>query len=321
MSAKMIFRFVAATLFFAFTVIPVSLAAGNDIPVFDAHNQSFDGVTADEVISLMDAAGVQRTFFASEFPWHDSAVMKAAERYPQRILPLIRTKGGKTFEANDSNLKQQLSTADQDPRYFGMAELLIFHASKPNINMPLERKLSLSDEKVRWVVEFTEKKNWPLILHIEMAAARNLRQSYMAQLEQFLADHPNLPVMMIHMAQLDAPEAERLIQAHPNIYFLTSTVKFLSSDPAKSIHTQGGFPWTPMFKNGELMDEWRELFIRYPDRFVYATDNTLLTVWRSTYVEVIHTWQRAFQQLPPEVAHKIAHRNAERLWHLEPLGE
>ncbi|MDR3561166.1 MAG: amidohydrolase family protein [Negativicutes bacterium] len=293
-------------------------ACAEQIPIFDAHNQSFDGVTAEEVISLMNAAGVQRTFFASEFPWHDSSVLKAAEKYPKRILPLLRTKGGREFEANDANLRELLGSADKDPRYFGMAELLIYHASKPNINMPLERKLSLSDEKVKWVVAFTEKKQWPIILHIEMAAVWDLRQSYMTQLEQFLSDHPNLPVMMIHMAQLDSREVERLIQAHPNIYFMTSTVKFLSSDPAKSIHTQGGFPWTPMFKDGELMDQWRYLFIRYPDRFVYATDNTLLSIWRKSYVEVMQIWQHAFQTLPPEVAHKIAHQNAERLWHLPP---
>jgi predicted TIM-barrel fold metal-dependent hydrolase len=317
MPAKITYCFLVALLFGASVLTPVVIAASNNIPIFDAHNQVDEGLTADEVISLMDAAGVQRTFFASRNASQDALVLEAAERYPNRILPLIRSKGDSRFEASITLFKEQLDRAGKDGHYFGLAELLVYHAIKPALHMMRERKIFLNDQKVALAVDLSERKKWPLILHIEMAAAGDLRQRYMDQLEKFLNDHPNLPVLMIHMAQLDAPDVERLIQSHANIYFMTSTVKFLTSDSVGEISTGGGQPWTTMFRDGALLDSWRELFIRYPDRFVYASDNVILKNWRRKYRKMMHIWQRTFQELAPEVAHKVAHQNAERLWHLE----
>jgi predicted TIM-barrel fold metal-dependent hydrolase len=299
-----------------FILIPMGLTESKDIPIFDAHNQMDEGLKTEEIISLLDAAGVQRTFFAARYPWHDTFVLEAAERYPKRILPIIRTKGDERFESNEGLLKQHLAESVKDPRYFGMAELLVFHAFKPRLN-ERERKIFLNDKKVNLIIDFLQNKNWPLILHMEMASAGVSRQTYMVQLERFLNDHPNLPVVMIHMAQLDTPDVERLIQAHPNLYFMTGHVGYLTSVSDNGKDKFGRQPWTPIFMDGELLDPWRDLFIRYPDKFVYASDAMIVDQWRTIYVKHVHTWRHAFRELPPEVAHKIAHQNAERLWHLE----
>jgi len=295
-------------------------AFAETIPIFDAHNQMDDGLTVNEMISLMDAAGVERIFFAGRVPRHDTFVLEAAKLYPKRIFPLLRTKGDKDFEASDANLKRQFNDAARDPRYFGMAELLVYHAFKPAYN-ERERKIFLTDAKVGYAIEFAEKRKWPLILHIEMAAAGEMRQTYMNQLEQFLSDHPQLPVLMMHMAQLDSMDVERLIQTHPNIHFMTGHLKFLSGNPDKEDSSEQVLPWTPMFMEGRLLEPWKDLFLRYPERFIYASDAMLVNQWRKRYVKRIHIWQRVFQELPSDVAHKIAHQNAERLWHLEEYSE
>ena len=209
----------------------------------------------------------------------------------------------------------QLHGSEEDPRYYGLAELLIYHAYKPKYQ-ERERIITFDDEKIKMAAEFAEKKKWPLILHIETAAAGNLGRIYIDQLEKFLDEHPKLPVIMIHIAELDSKEVMRLIQAHANIYFMTGHIRLLSTTAEKEENDSQ--PWTPMFLDGNLLDEWRALFISYPDRFIYASDAMIVQQWRNRFVNRLLIWQRTFQELPPEVAHKIAHKNAERLWHLEP---
>jgi len=183
--------------------------------------------------------------------------------------------------------------------------------------MMMKREIPLTDAKVTAAASLCESIDRPLILHIEAAAAPpEVRKAYMDQLGTFLDAHPRLPVLLIHMAQLDPPEVERLIAAHPNAYFIPSTVKFTTSDGRGEMHTEGGIPWTVMFGDGELLDSWRTLFVRHPDRFVYGSDNVMAHIWRDVYVREMRIWRRAFQTLPPRAAHMIAHENAERLWHL-----
>jgi hypothetical protein len=65
---------------------------------------------------------------------------------------------------------------------------------------------------------------------------------------------------------------------------------------------------------GQTIDPaWRELFVRYPDRFMVGTDTWVPSRWDE--VVAGHERTRAWlAQLPPEVASLIAHGNAERLF-------
>ncbi len=135
----------------------ITAEASDSISVFDAHNQYDFGLTADEIIALMDKAGVQRTFLASrDVEGGDSFVLRAATKYPNRIFPLIRTKGNKDFESSNAALKSHLAVAGKDQRYFGLAELLLFHNEKW-YGAKL-RSILPDDEKVAIAIEAAEKK-------------------------------------------------------------------------------------------------------------------------------------------------------------------
>ena len=77
-------------------------------------------------------------------------------------------------------------------------------------------------------------------------------------------------------------------------------------------------PWVNVFEGKRLAPEWRELFTQYPTRFVFALDNVFAEHWSSFYMEQMEYWKKAMAELPVEVAHQIAHGNAERLWHITP---
>ncbi|MBI4637088.1 MAG: amidohydrolase family protein [Candidatus Rokubacteria bacterium] len=133
----------------------------------------------------------------------------------------------------------------------------------------------------------------------------------MKKLEALLRAHPDLPVGLIHMGQLQAPEVARLIGDHPNVFFLASHANPITLLLDKQ-------PWSNMFERTRLAPDWERLVLAHPARFVLAFDNVFPMHWGSPYLEAVALWRRALKQLPEKVAHQIAHGNAERLWRLPP---
>lgn len=65
--------------------------------------------------------------------------------------------------------------------------------------------------------------------------------------------------------------------------------------------------------NGELDPQWRALFLRHPDRFMYGTDTWVPERWNALVdsAESARDWLR---DLPDDVARAIASGNAERVF-------
>ena len=67
--------------------------------------------------------------------------------------------------------------------------------------------------------------------------------------------------------------------------------------------------------NGIVRDDWYELFVRYPDRFMVGVDTYSLSRWHA-FDEAVATIRRWLQQLPADVAGRMAHDNAAALFEL-----
>ena len=78
-------------------------------------------------------------------------------------------------------------------------------------------------------------------------------------------------------------------------------------------------PWSNMFKGRRLAPDWKAVVTRYPKQFVMAFDNVFPRHWGKFYIKQVRLWRKALAKLPSDVAHGLAHRNAERLWNLLPL--
>jgi hypothetical protein len=70
---------------------------------------------------------------------------------------------------------------------------------------------------------------------------------------------------------------------------------------------------TDIAHDGEMKPEWRELFLRYPDRFMIGSGTYNNGYWYE-YRYIIARTRNWLRTLPPEVAEDIAYRNAERLF-------
>lgn len=287
----------------------IAPAQAGDIPLIDAHSQLPKGLDAADVALQMDKAGVRRTILSARNDRKPLDVLALAQAHPERITAAVRTKG-KEFNTNDRKyygfLKKQLN----NPGFAAMAEVLLYHAKKGN-KAP-EIAVMPDEPQAVAALDACRQRGWPFIAHIEFAAAGSRRGAYMKGLEALLQDNPDLPVLLIHMGQLDAPEAARLLAAHPNLHFMTSHCNPVSAAEARQ-------PWTRFFEGEHVAPAWRELLLAYPDRFVLAFDNVWPEQWGDFYLREAALWQRALAELPPDAAHALAHGNAERLWHLPPV--
>lgn len=66
-------------------------------------------------------------------------------------------------------------------------------------------------------------------------------------------------------------------------------------------------------EDGKLTKQWRALFTAYPDRFLLGSDCWVTERW-AQYGEIMDYYQRWLAELPRDVALKVAHRNAERMF-------
>jgi predicted TIM-barrel fold metal-dependent hydrolase len=156
---------------------------------------------------------------------------------------------------------------------------------------------------------------WPFFAHIEFGSAgKNRYTARMTEVKALLAKYPEHPIVLIHMGQLGAAEAQALIAESPNIYFATS-----HANPVFAA-VGGDHPWTRLFEGRRLAPEWKKVFVAHPGRFIMAFDNVLLRHWQpSYYLAQAALWQDGLRDLPSNVAHAVAHKNAERLWRLPPV--
>ena len=68
-----------------------------------------------------------------------------------------------------------------------------------------------------------------------------------------------------------------------------------------------------MAPGGTIDPAWRALMIRHADRFLAGTDTWVTSRWEALPGSVADV-RTYLSQLPPDVAEKIAYKNAERLF-------
>lgn len=290
----------------------------DEIPIIDAHSQiPFRAEKLEKVIKLMDRGRVARVILSSKGPLTAKELVSFALKYPGRILPAVRTKCRAYRENKVKDFEDFLKKQINIPQFGAMAEVLLYHAQKGinRIRAP-EVIVYPDDKRVQTALEVAQKRDWPFILHIEFRRTGSLADEFKTKFEALLDKHPTYPFLLIHMGQLNHSEVQRLIEAHTNIYFITSHSTYIAASPIAEVKIVDDFR-TNMFDGRQLTVQWERLLKKYPERFVLGFDNVWPEHWSQYYVDQIKIWREVLKELPREVAHALAHRNAERLWHLK----
>jgi len=299
---------------FIVTLSASALAADDrTIPIIDAHSQMDHEISIEEIIRLMDEAGVARTILSPRRNVKPERFLAGVSRCPDRIIPAVRTKGNHYIEGRPDAFKKYLDNQARNSRYGAMGEVLIWHAEKYHHtqNKPIAPQVVFPPDspKVGIALKTAARKGWPFIAHIEFAAIGPDREKFMSGFEALLNAHRDHPFVLIHMGELEAEDVRRLIESHGNIHFITAMC-----NPVALKNTRE--PLVNLFEQDVLAPRWKDLFIAYSDRFILGFDNVWARHWRKIYIPQVLLWRKALGGLPEDVAHQIAHGNAERLWNL-----
>jgi hypothetical protein len=254
----------------------------------------------------MDEAGIAHIILSFRGDGKARDVIGLSQSNPSRVTPAIKIKG-KNWPKGGKKFVKQVTNQLKTGAFGAIGEALVYHAAKGN-KAP-EWTVLPTDQQFRHVIDVARQNGWPVITHIEFRAAPD-RNRLMALLEALLAENRDLSFPLIHMAQLDPGDVERLLAKHPNVYFMTS-----HSNPITI--AKSNQPWTNLFSSDEFRPEWLKLLVAYSDRFILNFDNVWPEHWGSQYLEQATFWKRTLADLPENAAHNIAHKNAERLWKLK----
>jgi predicted TIM-barrel fold metal-dependent hydrolase len=265
----------------------------------------------------MDRGGIACVILSSKGPLTARELVSFALKYPGRILPAVRTKCRAYRENKVKGFEDFLKKQINMPQFGAMAEVLLYHAQKGINQIRAPEVIVFPDDKrVQTALKVAQKRNWPFILHIEFRRAGSLAGEFMTKFEALLDKHANYPFVLIHMGQLNHSEVERLIAAHTNIYFITSHSTYIAASPITEVKMADDYR-TNMFDGKQLTAQWKRILKKYPERFVLGFDNVWPEHWSQYYLDQIKIWRGVFKELPRDVAHALAHRNAERLWHFK----
>lgn len=299
---------------FCLAILAPAQGASNVLPIIDAHSQFDENTPVARVIEYAARAGVTQVLLSARGRVTTAQVLDLTSTHPACIVPSVRTKG-RAFDENRPGYYTLLDEQFKEPAFKAMSEIILVHA--PKGKLAPEVNVAANTPQVKEAIQRAIAKGWPVVLHYEFrwltsAYGTSARAKRMTELKSLVSQHPQQLFALIHMAQLDASDAADLLAAHANLMFLTSHANTLAVNESRQ-------PWTNMFADGELAPEWRALVLRHPDRFVLAFDNVWPEHWSEKYVQQVELWRNALGKLPVEVAHAVAHSNAERLWKL-PLA-
>jgi predicted TIM-barrel fold metal-dependent hydrolase len=149
------------------------------------------------------------------------------------------------------------------------------------------------------ILDVVARRGAPLVIHYE------LTDPAAAALDRALAAHRTATVVLAHAGEGPPPRVQGLLERNPNLVVDLSGMHF-QRKPALATEA------------GPLDREWKALVERMPDRFMIGLDLWAPRLFEPAMLDRLMRWtRRILGELPPDVAERVAHRNASRLFRLQ----
>ena len=182
---------------------------------------------------------------------------------------------------------------------------------------------SLTDPALDRILDFAAETGLVVILHcdIDMPFAKaDTEPVYLTQMKDLLKRHPRTTIIWAHTGLgrvVHPPNSQAVgdssVTVNPNHRAIVTS---LLEDPALR-HVYFDISWDEVAKyavsSPEIEQATAELFDRFPDRFLFGTDN-VAPKDQETQLRVFHLWDRIFADLKPETSLAIRRGNYEKLF-------
>jgi hypothetical protein len=257
---------------------PATVRGDGSLEIFDAHLhynwEPTPHFTLARVLRLFEQENVTG-ILANSRPNDGTRALVAARPEKTRVVPFIRP----------YRVRSDVQTWFEDASILELIESEFKRGYYVGIGeFHLQGKEAESDV-VRRTVEFARRHRLVLHAHTDMSA-----------LEILYRHDPEARIIWAHAGfSLPAAMVGQLLDKYPQLWPELS-YRIGIVDAA-----------------GRLSPEWRQLFERYPERFLLGSDTWVNERWDS-YGETMGAYRAWLKQLPPEVARKIASGNAAKLF-------
>jgi predicted TIM-barrel fold metal-dependent hydrolase len=230
-------------------------------------------------VALLGVGGVQK----DDLAWIEAA----AREYPGRVIPFAPVPDPMS-PAGAKRLDGLLATG----RFQGAGEVHIHQASR-------KIRRSADAPPVRAILDVCARRGVPLVIHDELTPETG------AELERALAHNRKAVVVLAHAGSAEPSALAGLLQRHENLRFDVSGMHFLRT-PALAT------------ENGPLGAEWKTLLTQHADRGLVGIDVWAPQLFKPEMLDRLMAWtRRVLGELPPDVAERLAHANAARLFRLQ----
>jgi predicted TIM-barrel fold metal-dependent hydrolase len=260
-------------------------------PLIDAHSHLPNATAIDAYVAAMKRHNVLKVVLlgVGGLQKQDTAWLTAAsKKYPDRVvagLPLADP----TSESAASRLAVQLERGK--PRVIG--EVHMRQVGRRLIdrdpNAPVFGKIL--DEAAKFEV--------PIVIHYELTDQAE------TALDRALAAHRKSTIVLAHGGDGPPGRLDRLLLRNPNLFVDLSGMHFQRT-PALASET------------GSMDPGWKALIEKMPDRFMIGVDVWATRLFEPAMLDRLFEWtRRILGELKPDVAERVAHRNAVKLYRLD----
>jgi len=260
-------------------------------PLIDAHSHVPNATAIDVYVAAMKRHNVVKVVLlgVGGLQKDDTAWLTAASRkYPDYVvagLPLPDP----TSESAASQLELQLNRGR--PRVIG--EVHMRQVGRRTIDRD---PTSAAFGKI---LDVAAKFGVPIVIHYELTDAAE------TALDRALAAHRKATIVLAHGGEGPPGRLDRLLLRNPNLFVDLSGMHFQRT-PALASET------------GPLDPGWKALIEKMPDRFLMGVDLWTARLFEPVMLDRLSLWaRRILGELKPDVAERVAHRNAAKLYRLE----
>jgi predicted TIM-barrel fold metal-dependent hydrolase len=268
-----------------------SWAADYNGPLIDAHSHLPNATAIDAYVAAMKRHNVLKVVLlgAGGLQKDDTAWLTAASRkYPERViagLPLPDP----TSESVVSQLELQLDRGK--PRVIGEVHM-----------RQVGRRLIDRDPNAAvfgQILDTAAKFAVPIVIHYELTDQAE------TALGRALAAHRKSTIVLAHGGEGPPGRLDRLLFRNPNLFIDLSGMHFQRT-PALASET------------GPIDPGWKALIEKAPDRFMMGLDAGAARLFEPEMLDRLFIWtRRVLGELKPDVAARVAHGNAVKLYRLQ----
>jgi predicted TIM-barrel fold metal-dependent hydrolase len=260
-------------------------------PLIDAHSHVPNATAINTYVAAMKRHNVVRVVLlgVGGLQKDDTIWLTAAsKKYPDRVvagLPLPDP----TSETAASQLELQLERGR--PRVIG--EVHLRQVGRRTIDR------DPNSAAFGKILDVAGKFGVPIVIHYELTDAAE------TALDRALAAHRKATIVLAHGGEGPPGRLDRLLQRNPNLVVDLSGMHFQR---------------TPMLasETGSLDPGWKGLIEKMPDRFLIGVDVWAARLFEPAMLDRLILWtRRILGELRPDVAERVAHRNAAKLYRLE----